>query len=226
MNFFRSISSFDNCKNPLKVIGMVVGSALAFFGIKAACDSSKNWVDVKVQTKAAKEVEDYKSEKAQENETHKAEEERATKVAQAQAQAEAYERMRKADAELYREKKAIDLEYRQKSQNLSHPTAQEQVHGDSSLDTAPGLMSSEDVFSPRRRLRSTRRIVDGYSKPGQITLLTAGSGMGKSSLLAQIALSVAEGERPEFLPDSCHASLKQDVVYYRIEDFPDELEGK
>ena len=69
-------------------------------------------------------------------------------------------------------------------------------------------------------------LVDGYAKPGQITLVVAGGGVGKSTLLLQIAKAVANGERAEFLPDSCCASLKQDVVYYRIEDFPDELEGK
>lgn len=69
-------------------------------------------------------------------------------------------------------------------------------------------------------------IVDGYAKPGQITMLVAGADVGKSSLLTQTALAVANGVRPEYLPDNCSALLKQDVVYYRIEDFPDELKGK
>lgn len=226
MNFFKSIRNFDNCKNPLKVIGMLAASALAFFGIKAACDSSKNWVDAKVQAKAAKEIEDYKSEKAQENEAHKAEKEMATKVAQAQAQADAYERMRKADAELYREKMEIDLEKRRRYHEFSQQAAQEQVNGDTSLDTAPNLRSSASVFTRPSGFGPKVWLVDGYAKPGQITLVVAGGGVGKSTLLLQIAKAVANGERAEFLPDSCCASLKQDVVYYRIEDFPDELEGK
>ena len=57
-------------------------------------------------------------------------------------------------------------------------------------------------------------------------MLVAGADVGKSSLLTQTALAVAKGVRPEYLSDNCSASLKQDVVYYRIEDFPDELEGK
>ena len=56
--------------------------------------------------------------------------------------------------------------------------------------------------------------------------MTAVSGVGKSILLVEIALAAAKGIRPEFLPDTCCASIKQDVVYYRIEDYLGELEGK
>lgn len=223
---FKNFRDIENCENPGKVIGIVGAIAVVTGLAYAAAKCIGNWIDSMVQTNADKKREDYRAQKAMDVETHRAEEERATKEAQAHAQAEAYAIMRKADAELYREKKEIDLEKRQRYLEFSQPTAQEQVHGDSTLDTAPGFMTSEDVFSPSRRSRSTGWIVDGYSKPGQITLLAAGSGVGKSSLLAQIALATAKGERPEFLPDSCQTSLKQDVVYYRIEDFPAELEGK
>ena len=134
--------------------------------------------------------------------------------------------MRKADAELYREKMEIDFEKRRRYQEFSHPTAQEQVNGDTSLDTVPNLRSSASVFTRPSGFGPKAWLVDGYAKPGQITLVVAGGGVGKSTLLLQIAKAVANGERAEFLPDSCCASLKQDVVYYRIEDFPDELEGK
>ena len=69
-------------------------------------------------------------------------------------------------------------------------------------------------------------IVDGYMKAGLVNLIVAGSNVGKSNLMVQIALAVAKGIRPEFLPDTCKASMKLKVFYYRIEDFSSELESK
>ena len=69
-------------------------------------------------------------------------------------------------------------------------------------------------------------IVDGYMNAGLVNLLVAGGGVGKSILMVQIAIAVANGSRPEFLPDACSASNKQAVVYYRLEDFSDEIKGK
>ena len=225
-NFIRNIRDLDNCEKPRKVIG-IAGAIAAITGLAyAATKCIGNWIDSKIQNNADKKREDYRAQKAQETETHKAEEERATKEAQAQAQADAYERMRKADAELYREKMEIDLEKRRRHQEFSHPTAQEQVNGEPSFDTAPNLRTSASVFTRPSGFGPKAWLIDGYAKPGQITLVVAGGGVGKSTLLLQIAKAVANGERAEFLPDSCCASLKQDVVYYRIEDFPDELEGK
>ena len=225
-NIIRNVRDIDKCKNPGKVIA-IAGALAAVTGLAyAAAKCIGNWIDSKIQNNADKKREDYRAEKAQETETHKAEEERATKEAQAQAQADAYERMRKADAELYREKMEIDLEKRRRYQEFSQQAAQEQVNGDTSLNTVPNLRSSASVFTRSSGFGPKAWLVDGYAKPGQITLVVAGGGVGKSTLLLQIAKAVANGERAEFLPDSCCASLKQDVVYYRIEDFPDELEGK
>ena len=225
-NIIRNVRDIDKCKNPGKVIA-IAGALAAVTGLAyAAAKCIGNWIDSKIQNNADKKREDYRAEKAQETETHKAEEERTTKEAQAQAQADAYERMRKADAELYREKMEIDLEKRRRYQEFSQQAAQEQVNGDTSLNTVPNLRSSASVFTRSSGFGPKAWLVDGYAKPGQITLVVAGGGVGKSTLLLQIAKAVANGERAEFLPDSCCASLKQDVVYYRIEDFPDELEGK
>ena len=225
-NIIRNVRDIDKCKNPGKVIA-IAGALAAVTGLAyAAAKCIGNWIDSKIQNNADKKREDYRAEKAQETETHKAEEERATKEAQAQAQADAYERMRKADAELYREKMEIDLEKRRRYQEFSQQAAQEQVNGDTSLNTVPNLRSTADVFNRPCGFGQKEWIVDGYAKPGQITMLVAGADVGKSSLLTQTALAVAKGVRPEYLPDSCNASLRQDVVYYRIEDFPDELEGK
>ena len=225
-NFIRNIRDLDNCEKPRKVIG-IAGAIAAITGLAyAATKCIGNWIDSKIQNNADKKREDYRAKKAQEAETHKAKEERATKEAQAQAQADAYERMRKADAELYREKMEIDFEKRRRYQEFSHPTAQEQVHKDPSLDTAPSVRSTANVFNRQCDFGRKDWIVDGCAKPGQITMLVAGADVGKSSLLTQTALAVANGVRPEYLPDNCSASLKQDVVYYRIEDFPDELKGK
>ena len=228
-NFFRSFRDIENCKNPGKVIG-IAGALAAVTGLAyAAAKCIGNWIDSKIQDNADKKREDYRAEKAQETETHKAEEERATKEAQAQAQADAYERMRKADAELYREKMEIDLEKRRRFKEMaeqrSASAGDEPAEGPS--EPIDDLLTTEKLFNRRRRIRSWERwIVQGYIKPGQITMVTAGSGVGKSILLAEIALAAAKGVRPEFLPDSCCASIKQDVVYYRIEDYPSELEGK
>lgn len=225
-NVFRNFRDIEKSKNPGKVIA-IAGALAAVTGLAyAAAKCIGHWIDSKIQNNTDKKREDYRAKKAQETETHKAKEERATKQAQTQAQADAYERMRKADAELYREKMEIDFEKRRRYQEFSHPTAQEQVHKDSSLDTAPSVRSTANVFNRQCDFGRKDWIVDGYAKPGQITMLVAGADVGKSSLLTQTALAVANGVRPEYLPDNCSASLKQDVVYYRIEDFPDELKGK
>ena len=227
-NVFRNFRDIEKSKNPGKVIAIACALAVVTGLAYAAAKCIGHWIDSKIQNNADKKREDYRAQKAQEAETHKAKEERATKEAQAQAQADAYERMRKADAELYREKMEIDLEKRRRHQESSLQAAQEQGNEDPSQDTAPSLVSSEEMFGSSRRHRrwTTEWLIDGYAKPGQITMLVAGADVGKSSLLTQTALAVAKGVRPEYLPDDCSASLKQDVVYYRIEDFPDELEGK
>lgn len=69
-------------------------------------------------------------------------------------------------------------------------------------------------------------IVDGYMKVGLVNLVVASGGVGKTNFVTQIALAVAKGVRPEFLPDSCSVSVKSKVMYYRLEDFAGELKGK
>ncbi len=223
------IKTLSKCENPWKAIGYsviaVISTALATYGIKIGCD----YVTCRIKAKAAKEIETHKAEKAQEIETHKANEERSTNEAQAQAQADAYERMRKADAELYHEKMEIDIEKKRKMNELSkqqNASASDEPAEEPS-EPIGELLTTQKVFKRRRRIRGWDRwIVQGYIKPGQITMVTAGSGVGKSMLMAEIGLAAAKGIRPEFLPESCCASVKQDVVYYRIEDYPGELEGK
>ena len=63
-------------------------------------------------------------------------------------------------------------------------------------------------------------------KAGLVNYLVAGSGLGKSILATQIARAVDKGICPEFLPPTCSESVKLDVVYYRLEDFEGELDGK
>lgn len=231
MGLFNSnlINTLSKCKNPWKAIGFSALGAFATAAVTYGVKTGWNYVTSLFQTKAAKDVEDYKAEKAQQTETEKAKEARATKEAQAQAQADAYERMREADAKLYREKMEIDLEKRRRFKEMaeqqSASAGDEPAKGPS--EPIDDLLTTEKLFNRRRRRRSWERwIVQGYIKPGQITMVTAGSGVGKSILLAEIALAAVKGVRPEFLPDSCCASIKQDVVYYRIEDYPSELEGK
>ena len=86
--------------------------------------------------------------------------------------------------------------------------------------------SSNELFSGCSTEPDDIWIVDGYMAKGLVNLLVAGGGVGKSILLTQIALAVAKGERPEFLPDTCQKSCKQPVFFYRIEHFPNELKGK
>jgi Mor family transcriptional regulator len=61
---------------------------------------------------------------------------------------------------------------------------------------------------------------------GLINFLVAGAGVGKSILMYQIALAVANGEKMAFLPPSCPKAKKMDVVFYRLENYPGELSGK
>ena len=85
--------------------------------------------------------------------------------------------------------------------------------------------SSADLF--KQSYTSTGKwIVDCYMKVGLINLLVASSSKGKSIALTDIARAVDKGVRPAFLPDTCCASVKQIVKYYRLEDFTDELTGK
>ena len=107
------------------------------------------------------------------------------------------------------------------SSGKSNEEQPEKKEGSSNLQG----ISSEELFN-RQPTERSKWIVDGYMKVGLINLLVAGSGVGKSILMMQIALATAKGVRPEFLPDTSCASVNLKVYYYRLEDFPDELEGK
>ena len=85
--------------------------------------------------------------------------------------------------------------------------------------------SSFELFN-RPRTENATWIVCGYMKVNQVNLIVAGSGVGKTNIMVQIALAVAQGIRPEFLPEDCSVSVRQSVKYYRLEDFDDELQGK
>ena len=85
--------------------------------------------------------------------------------------------------------------------------------------------SSFELFN-RPRTENATWIVCGYMKVNQVNLIVAGSGVGKTTIMVQIALAVAKGIRPEFLPEECSVSVRQSVKYYRLEDFDDELQGK
>ena len=85
--------------------------------------------------------------------------------------------------------------------------------------------SSTDLFNHTHTDKS-KWIVEGYMKVNMINFIVAGGGVGKSNLMTQIAFAVAKGIRPEFLPPESHNSVRLHVVYYRLEDFDDELEGK
>ena len=97
---------------------------------------------------------------------------------------------------------------------------------DASTSVPTDGISSDELFSSCSTEPDNIWIVDGYMAKGLVNLLVAGGGKGKSILMTQIALAVAKGERPEFLPDTCQKSCKQPVVFYRIEHFPNELKGK
>ena len=191
-------------------IGFAALSALITAVITAGVNLLTNKSKTKTQTKAALEIENAKLKNAQDLEKTRTNE----------------RKKRFKDEEEHRRKMNEIAEEQRRKHRESQQAALEQVNGDTSLDTDPNLRSSASVFTRPSGFGPKVWLVDGYAKPGQITLVVAGGGVGKSTLLLQIAKAVANGERAEFLPDSCCASLKQDVVYYRIEDFPDELEGK
>lgn len=85
--------------------------------------------------------------------------------------------------------------------------------------------SSFDLFN-RSRSENAQWIVCGYIKVGMVNLIVSGGGVGKSILMVQIALAVSKGARPEFLPEYCSVSVQQKVIYYRLEDFSNEVQGK
>ncbi len=185
-------------------------TAAITYGIKAVVNHFSNKSNSNVQTKAAKELEDHKLKNAKDLEEKKTE-----------------ERIKRYEAEEEHRRKMNEIaEEQRRKRRESQQTAQEQVPEDPSFDTALNLRSTSDVFNRPCGFGQKDWIIDGYAKPGQITMIVAGADVGKSSFLTQTAKDVAKGVRPEYLPSSCCASLRQDVVYYRIEDFPDELEGK
>lgn len=85
--------------------------------------------------------------------------------------------------------------------------------------------SSADLFK-RSYATTGKWIVDKYMKAGLLNFVVASSGKGKSIVLTDIARAVDKGVRPAFLPDTCCASVKLKVIYYRLENFADELPGK
>ena len=105
-----------------------------------------------------------------------------------------------------------------------------QAEGSNVTDSESGInlqgSSSDDLFSRPSTDDDSKWVVCGYMKVGQVNLIVAGGGVGKTIIMVQIALAVAKGTRPEFLPDECCASVKLPVFYYRLEDFSDELAGK
>lgn len=84
--------------------------------------------------------------------------------------------------------------------------------------------SSTTLFNRQRS--ACNWLVDNYMKVGQINLMVAGAGVGKSNLATMIAIATSKGVCPEFLPQNSRPSPKLPCVYYRLEDFDDELEGK
>ena len=84
--------------------------------------------------------------------------------------------------------------------------------------------SSASLFNRQRSVCNW--LVDNYMKVGQINLIVAGAGVGKSNLATMIAVAISKGVCPEFLPQNSKPSPKLPCVYYRLEDFDDELEGK
>ena len=84
--------------------------------------------------------------------------------------------------------------------------------------------SSTTLFNRQRS--ACNWLVDNYMKVAQINLIVAGAGVGKSNLATMIAIAISKGVCPEFLPQNSKPSPKLSCVYYRLEDFDDELEGK
>jgi len=206
--FYKAVS---NSEKPGKAVGWYVLASSISSAIKALCDIFTTWYDAKKQ----KEIEDHKLKNAKELEEKKTEEQNK----RTKAREGLYRRKRKriANGESISDP---DLQSDQSPTAIVVPNVERSKPlGD--LLTTQALFNRRCIHRP-----DAQWIVQGYVKPGQITMLTAGGGVGKSVLLAQIALAAAKGERPEFLPDTCCASIKQNVVYYRIEDFPGELEGK
>lgn len=109
---------------------------------------------------------------------------------------------------------------------LNNPTSTDTgADADEGSDMTLNGRSSVELFN-RPRTENATWIVCGYMKVDQVNLIVAGSGIGKSVFMVQIALAVSKGARPEFLPENSSVSVQQKVKYYRLEDFEDELQGK
>lgn len=71
-----------------------------------------------------------------------------------------------------------------------------------------------------------RWFVEGYIAKGLVNWLAADSGVGKSLFMIQIAVAVSTGTRVQFLPETCVVPEKTRVIFYCVEIFEGEYEGK
>ena len=174
---------------------------------------------------------DERKEQEYDQESEKKREEGDNYIRKREADAECYRRKREADAAYYRSKRETDAQYKKdSSQQTIDDDVETQAEGSNVTDSESGInlqgSSSDDLFSRPSTDDDSKWVVCGYMKVGQVNLIVAGGGVGKTIIMVQIALAVAKGTRPEFLPDECCASVKLPVFYYRLEDFSDELAGK
>ena len=176
---------------------------------------------------------DERKEQEYDQELEKKREEGNNYIRKREADAECYRRKREADAAYYRSKRETDAQYKKdSSQQTIDDDVEEEIHADGSnvtdseSDINLGGHSSDELFNRPSTDDDSKWVVCGYMKVGQVNLIVAGGGVGKTIIMVQIALAVAKGTRPEFLPEECCASVKLPVVYYRLEDFSGELDGK
>ncbi len=86
--------------------------------------------------------------------------------------------------------------------------------------------SASEMVAQDQDINPEEQIAVGLVSIGLINYLVAGASVGKSILMAQIALTVAKGERMAFQPSSYPEAKKMNVIFYRLEDFPTEFYGK
>ena len=121
-----------------------------------------------------------------------------------------------------KEKKAINLEYAVEMAKLKQGASNDN-NGTTQSDSNWEEPCSYNDMRTRTDIKTTP-IVPGYIEEGLINAIVGGASVAKSILMRQLSLAVKTGSEIGILPN--FNAPKRDVIFYRLEEFAGEEEGK
>ena len=193
-----------------KYVGVSIGTFLVCAGIYLYLDYRENDKECKLIDRRGQQYDD---------------ERRADRMlyeAREEADARLHDAKNKSDLEKYRQMKAVELEYAKEIAKLKQ-SASNDNNGIAQPD--PNWIEPNNYEKMRAGTESRASlIVPGYITIGLINVIVGGAGVAKSILMRQLALAIDAGGRIGILPDS--NAPKMNVLFYRLEEFTGEEEGK